>query len=72
MPSNVTGGLICYTGTPNAMPVGATASLAAYTPHNVTDYLDAKSAAAFQIRCCIGPELRLQAAASPAPVIYIS
>jgi hypothetical protein len=45
VPSNVTDGLICYTGTPNAMPVGATASLAAYTPHNVTDYLDAKKAA---------------------------
>lgn len=52
VPSNVTDGLICYTGTPNAMPVGATASLAAYTPHNITDYLDAKSAASLQFPCC--------------------
>jgi hypothetical protein len=45
VPANVTDGLVCYTGTPNAMPIGATASLAAYTPHNITDYINAKGAA---------------------------
>lgn len=44
VPPSVTKGLVCYTGTPNAMPIGATASLGAFTPHNLTDYFNAEGA----------------------------
>lgn len=39
LPASVTDGLVCYTGAANAMPIGATANLGAFTSHNVTDFL---------------------------------
>lgn len=44
LPASVTTGLVCYTGAANAMPIGATANLGAFTSHNVTDFLQVAGA----------------------------